>query len=133
MTLGYDFTGRELAFRVECCLVLEQVEFFQSNVDQKPEVFDWMVVVTIVLTKSHRFHPTGPPHEARLPGFLVPALTLSSSASVVDAAAEMTTLVEVLLKSWFFIFFHGRIGVIDGIFTCDTTRHLNEVSISWRL
>lgn len=31
---------------------------------------------------------------ARLPGFLVPALTLSSSASVVDAAAEMTTLVE---------------------------------------
>ncbi|CAJ1404064.1 unnamed protein product [Effrenium voratum] len=31
---------------------------------------------------------------ARLPGFLVPALTLPSSASVADAAAEMVTLVE---------------------------------------
>lgn len=31
---------------------------------------------------------------ARLPGFLVPALTLSSSSSVVDAAAEMVTMVE---------------------------------------
>ena len=40
--------------------------------------------------------------QARLPGFLVPALTLSSSASVVDAAAEMTTLVEELMKSWLF-------------------------------
>jgi hypothetical protein len=40
----------------------------------------------------------------------VPALTLSSSASVVDAAAEMTTLVEVLLKSWVvFMFFHGQL------------------------
>lgn len=38
--------------------------------------------------------PPLPETEARLPGFLVPALTLSSGASVVDAAAEMVTLVE---------------------------------------
>lgn len=39
--------------------------------------------------------------EARLPGFLVPALTLSSSSSVVDAAAEMVTMVEAAVD-------HGR-------------------------
>ena len=43
---------------------------------------------------TDRVPPPPSPPEARLPGFLVPALTLSSSSSVVDAAAEMVTLVE---------------------------------------
>ena len=103
---GVKRLSRERIFSALSVEVMEQVEIL-SNFDQNPEVFD---LVKVVLAKSHRFHPTGPPLEARLPGFLVPALTLSSSASVVDAAAEMTTLVEVLLKSWVvFMFFHGQL------------------------
>ena len=40
---------------------------FENTFDQKPEVFDWMVLVTIVLTKSHWFHPTGPPRRGTSP------------------------------------------------------------------